>query len=178
MCRYLGLLAFAALLLPSAVLAQEDVLSEIQIQEDRIERVSSETGERMWSNRHASVWSNSDMKKMIARISEPVGFGEHILYGVRSWILEVDPQTGVIQRRHWLPSEVVAIESAEDGFAVTLESHDTDSEERLRTEVSWNPSTPSSQHAWSYLGYLAPWKEAFNLAPGTLKGAYLERQGA
>jgi tetratricopeptide (TPR) repeat protein len=138
----------------------------VSVEEDSITRVDPDSGEQLWTVVHASVWDTTQREKQIFEITEPVLLDEYLYYGVRSWLIQLDPATGVIRERHWFPSTIADVEKDGDELLVVVESANlVGGDEKHETVFRWRPGATSPTQIWNFLGLFRVWKDVSYLAP-------------
>lgn len=139
---------------------------DITVRGDTITRTDSGLEGHSWTVVHGSVWETTEREKQMFEITEPVLLDGYLYYGVRSWLIQLEPDTGVIKERHWFPSEITDVEKDGDELRVVVESEDlVGDEEKIESVFRWRPGEGSPTEIWNFLGLFRVWKDVSYLAP-------------
>lgn len=153
-----------------SVAAAEPVPEEIRVEDETIERVDPETGERRWRVVHPSLHETKGGQGDL-EMAGPVALDGRLFYGVRGWLIELDPETGVIRERRLFPSQIVAVRAKDAHLAVTVEWVDEYEEGDARTEFSYEPGDETPPEIWDPAEVFGVWTDVTGLDDRLLNDA-------
>jgi len=148
-----------------AIGGAKSVPEGIQVYEDTVERIDLESGWQRWEIEHPSVWRTLSREKLDREITDPVMVDGALYYGVWNWLLRVDPNEGVIEKRRMFPAPIVGVErvSTDSGsvrMEVTVRVEHPEGEGTSTSVITHRPGEPSPQEVWNLVGIMSVWKDA------------------